>query len=446
MLASPILRAQYLYPIAGKDSCGITGDGGKAKNARVSQPGKMCIDHHGNLYFTDGTAGSAVIRKINAATGIITTIAGGGANHTDTADNIPIMGATLGGFTCICLDTAGNIIFSDGYARVRKLNFTTGLVTTIAGKCEMPGYSGDGGLAVNAQLKVPQGVKVDTANNIYIADNNNHCIRKVDAVTGIITTIAGTPTVAGLPADGIPATSATFNKPFFLHIDKSGNLYIWDGGNACLRKIDAATGIINTVVPGSSVNYLISDMKEDKTGNIYMAGGNQSCIYKMNPVTYAVTTYAGTLTAYPTSNAVDSKAYGGKVDTVKTAALGLAFDTCGNLFFTRQRCEIAVITPTSSPKLCQYLLGVDGPGEYVGAQGLQLMPNPSNGTFTLMAQAAENEPLQVIVTNTLGQKVKEIHASTNRQQEISLDVPQGIYFISATTANNRWSAKIVVNE
>lgn len=128
-----------------------------------------------------------------------------------------------------------------------------GNIITVAGN-GTSGYSGDGGTATSATLKLPVEVVVDSSNDVYIADANNYCVRKLNNVSGIITTYAGTCGSSGFSGDGGPATSAKLNGPFRIAVDSADNLYITDNGNHCVRKVDKTTGIITTIagVCGSS--------------------------------------------------------------------------------------------------------------------------------------------------------------------------------------------------
>ena len=125
-----------------------------------------------------------------------------------------------------------------------------GNLRTVAGNLS-PGFAGDGGLATEAGLNFPAGVTVDGAGNVYIADWGNHVVRRVDAASGVITTVAGTG-VPGFAGDGGPATQALLNQPIRLALDRAGNLFISDSGNGRVRRVDGATGIISTVIGGGA--------------------------------------------------------------------------------------------------------------------------------------------------------------------------------------------------
>ena len=173
----------------------------------------------------------------------ITTVAGTGAARFN-GDNIAATSAALNGSYQVTFDKWGNLYIADfANHRVRKVT-TAGIISTVAGT-GVGGYSGDGGLAVNATLYYPEGVAIDTSGNLYIADNGNSVIRKV-ATNGIISTIAGT-NIGGYSGDGGPATSAKLYNPGGISLDNKGNLYIADIHNNRIRKIDK-NGIITTCV------------------------------------------------------------------------------------------------------------------------------------------------------------------------------------------------------
>lgn len=221
---------------AGTGLQGYSGDGGQATQALLYQPAWLGMDPNGNLYFTDQQG--IYIRKVTAA-GVISTVAGNPAQHFSGGDGGPFATATFNSIRGIVADALGNLYISDNNT-IRMVN-TAGIIQTIAGK-GTSGYSGDGGPAVQAQLNEPYGVGVDQAGNIYIPDANNNVIRKINP-GGIISTIAGVQQSAGYNGDGGPAINAKLDFPWALAVDGNGNVYIDDEGNWEIRKIDPA-GII----------------------------------------------------------------------------------------------------------------------------------------------------------------------------------------------------------
>lgn len=218
-------------------------DGGPATAAWIKWPYDIAVDAAGNIYFSD--FGNNIIRKIDGS-GIITTIGGiPGSIPSYGGDGGPATAANFGNVSGIAVDLSGNVLVADEVNhRIRKINVSTGIVTTIAG-IGLATFSGDGGPATDARLNGPTGVGVDGAGNIYIADNANNRVRKVNT-SGIITTFAGVGTPYGYTGDGGPATIARFSYPKAIRVDNPGNVYICDWNNNCVRKINTS-GVITTV-------------------------------------------------------------------------------------------------------------------------------------------------------------------------------------------------------
>lgn len=228
--------------VAGTNTPGYNGDGILATTAQLYTPMTIALDDEGNIYIADYT--NYRVRKVDALTGMISTFAGTGVQGYN-GDSIPATSADVANVFGMAVDHSGNVFFSDGVnSRVRKVDAITGYITTIAGN-GVSGYSGDGLIGTAAQVDYPKGICVDDLGNVYIADKNNHRVRKVDHLTGIISTVAGNG-VPGYNGDNILAINANLNEPWSLAFDTAGNLYIADSQNHRIRKVDS-TGIITTV-------------------------------------------------------------------------------------------------------------------------------------------------------------------------------------------------------
>jgi hypothetical protein len=247
-----ILSTGIITTIAGNGAPTDSGDNGLAINAAIGGPTDVFSDMEGNVFFTDPYFNK--VRKINVSTGIITAVAGNGILG-NSGDGGLATNAELNGASGLCVDNLGNIYIAGYYNNnVQKVDAITGIITTIAGT-GTAGYAGDGGLATAADFNWPDKIFVDSDGNIYISDYLNNRIRKVNAVTKIVTTIAGIGT-PGYSGNGGLAINAEINSPAGIFVDKRGNVFCADYGNGAIRRIDAITGIITTVagtgIPGFS--------------------------------------------------------------------------------------------------------------------------------------------------------------------------------------------------
>jgi uncharacterized protein (TIGR03437 family) len=235
--------------IAGNGKTGYSGNGGPATNAQLNDPRGIATDAAGNVYFCDRD--NHVVRKVSLD-GTITTVAGTGTAGYN-GDNIAGTTARLNIPWRVTVDPAGNLYIADsGNDRIRKLDLN-GTITTVAGNGQA-GYTGDGGAATNATLRIPEQAELDSFGNLFIADTGNNVIRKV-STNGVITTVAGNGVGAGVGnstgngsygGDGGPATKASLALPVSIAIDAAGNILISDQINNIIRKVDT-NGIITTV-------------------------------------------------------------------------------------------------------------------------------------------------------------------------------------------------------
>jgi len=288
--------------VAGTGTQGFSGDGGTATTAQLKNPSSVVLDGAGNLYIAD--SGNQRIRRVDSATGIITTVVGNGAGGF-SGDGGPAIIATLNFPEGVALDSADNLYIADtGNQRIRRVDSATGIITTVVGS-GTAGFIGDGGSATAAQLSSPTGVSVDGADNLYIADSGNHRIRRVDGATGVIITVAGNGAL-GFSGDGGVSTAARLTNPSGVALDGSGNLYIADWGNNRIRRVDGATFIITTIA-GNGVQAFSGDggvstaaqlnnpagVVLDSAGNLYIADWGNSRIRRVDGTTDIITTVAG---------------------------------------------------------------------------------------------------------------------------------------------------------
>lgn len=243
-----LCHAQIINNEAGNNTLGYgySGNGGAATGAQLHTPVGINVDTAGNIFIADYA--NNVIRKVEASSGIITTFTGGGSS---LGDGGPATAAMLANPSGLAFDAANNLYVSDLHdARVRKVDNSSGIITTVAGNGVI-GWTGDGGPATAAEMN-PNNVAIDRYGNIYIADNFEAVIRKVNT-SGIISTVAGN-NFAGYIGDGGQATAAELNKPTGVSVDTSGNIYIADYNNYVIRKVNTS-GVISTVAGNNSLSY-----------------------------------------------------------------------------------------------------------------------------------------------------------------------------------------------
>jgi hypothetical protein len=237
--------------LAGTGTQGFSGDGGPATSAQISRPRGVAVDGGGNVYFAEFE--SQRIRKVNGTTGIISTLAGTGTAGF-SGDGGLATSAKLNNPLGVAVDGSGNVYISErSNNRIRKVSGTTGVITTLAGT-GVAGFSGDGGPATAAQLNGPHSLAVDGSGNVYFSEIENNRIRKVSGTTGVITTLAGTG-VAGSSSDGGPATAAQINSPTGVAVDGNGNVYFAEFENERIRKVSGTTGVISTVAGTGTAGF-----------------------------------------------------------------------------------------------------------------------------------------------------------------------------------------------
>jgi sugar lactone lactonase YvrE len=330
-------HAQIITTIAGTGTAAYSGDGGLASAASLNEPTGIFVNKAGDIVFSDEN--NIRIRKIDTS-GIITTIAGTGSGGY-SADGVAATSAEVGRIAasyCVAQDAQGNILFSDNdYAYLRFID-TAGLLRTLAGNGTI-GYAGDGGPATVAEISGADGIAFDGMGNIYFSDMGNNCIRKINKATGVITTVAGNGT-AGYTGDGVAATATELYWPDGIAINSAGDIYIADVENSRVRKVDTS-GIITTVAGTGSFGlgtgdegpataatfYFIANIALDSIGNLYIADDGTYSVRKVDR--YGIIhTYAG-------SGATTHSGDGGPATAAGiNSPEAIVFDSHGNAYIS----------------------------------------------------------------------------------------------------------------
>jgi sugar lactone lactonase YvrE len=495
--------------IAGNGTGGYGGDGGPATSAMLWNPGFLNVDGAGNVYVSDNQ--NQRIRKINIITGIITTVAGNGTVGY-SGDGGLATSARLCYPNGVFVDNPGNIYIGDAANNViRKVN-TSGIISTIAGT-GVGGFSGDGGPATAAKLNIPQCIYVDDLGNILFTDSDNDRVRKI-STSGIITTIAGTG-VAGYSGDGGLATAAQLNGPDGVVVDPAGKIYIAEAFNNRIRMIGAiatnhapsfstgATAVLNICSSGSlvSINSLlaVTDLDAGQTltwstltapahGTLVAAYSSVSTGGTVTPAGLSFTPVLGysgvdmfkviisdgaatdTMTVNVTINTppgagaitgidticpgttvtLSASATGGMWSHTAPAVSAMVVSVVTGLtpgldtiiYTVSNDCGIASTTFLLTVKDSTYCTsGVD---QLAAPETISIFPNPSSGTLHLFVPSTSQQSAQLVVTNMLGQRVTERTIRTNGDLTVDLDVAPGIYVLDILTDRERYTGKVTI--
>ena len=254
----PVPKPGTIATIAGNGTPGIPALGALAINSQIGSITSVALDNAGDVFFSDSTHNQ--VFEINAKSGLMTVVAGNGTSATFGAngswgDGGPATDATIPSPWGIAIDASGNLFISDPQnGLVRKVDASTGVITTVAGYATGTPITGNPSLAVNTHLSQPAGLAVDSKGNLYIAEAESDTVQKVDVSTGLISTVAGVGT-NGYSGDGGPSVNAYLDTPTSVAVDAAGNVYIADSMNNAVRRVAASSGIITTVAgTGSAAN------------------------------------------------------------------------------------------------------------------------------------------------------------------------------------------------
>ena len=443
--------AGIISTLAGNGTPGYLGDGGPATAAEISDIACIASDAAGNVYIADW--GNNVVRKVTTA-GIISTVAG---NNTAgyTGDGAAATAAQLSGPFGLALDASGNLYIADQVNNVIRMVNSSGIISTFAGT-GTSGFGGDGGPATAAKLAQPFGLAW-YAGTLYIADANNSRIRQV--ASGNMYTFAGNG-LAGYLGDGGAAISAEFTNPRGIAVDPSGNMYIADQGNSVIRKI-AASLAISTVAGnnalgagfagdgGAATAAMLNNpinVAVDTSGNVYIADRDNSRVRELTGFTSILIN--GDTTVCMGANSTLTDATPGGVWSSSAPSIATVGSATGIVH------GVAAGTATIA-----YHVGSDGATRLVIvsnctragvgttngiADELNVYPNPSDGSFSINVSSVYDEQVVLMVTNITGAKVKTVDMTTNKETQLNLNVPDGMYIINAASAHSNYVQKIVV--
>ncbi|MCD6011340.1 MAG: hypothetical protein K0Q79_1202 [Flavipsychrobacter sp.] len=432
-----------ILTIVGKGDEGYTGDGTMADTCMIHWPEDITFNDSNDMFIAD--ANNNVIRRVDKKTGIIRTIAGSGFRAGTglggfSGDGGPATAARMWYPSGVEVDAIGNVYIADQRNhRIRKVD-TFGIITTYAGD-GFPGYFGNFGPATAAKLYYPTRLTMDASGNLFFADSGNQRIRKIDAA-GIITPVAGNG-VKGSLGDGAAAATAELHHPIDIEVDGAGNLYIADYSNNRIRKIDAG-GIISTYA-GIGIPGFSGDGGPATAANIYepssLAIDGSGNLYFSDLANSRVRKIdaAGIITTIAGNG---SPGYNGDNMNATAAKLwfpeGIAIDSRGQLFV----CDKG----NNRIRLISGVLNVNELTEM--DVSVSLYPNPNNGTFTVNIVSPVNEEVHVAIINITGQKVNEMVVNTNTPVQVTIgnntSVPPGMYLLSASTPHGVLNERVMV--
>ena len=451
------LKAQIIITIAGNDTAGYSGDGDQAINASFNWPSAIAVDHSGDMYIVD--MDNNIIRKVDPS-GFITAFAGNTLiGYVGDGFNAAV--AKFNNPTDVALDQFGNVYIADQYNHViRKINASR-IISTFAGNgfeasTGAGGYSGDGGPAVEAEFYSPQSIAFDVPGNLYISDIGNSVIRKVTPA-GLISTIAGISMQTGYSGDGGDATAAKLNSPMGLAVDNAGNLFIADQFNNVVRKVNTA-GVISTVAgngyhngsadhsggytgdggPATSAELsLPADVAIDGSGNLFIADEYNHVIREVS-TSGSISTVAGS----------GSPGYSGDWGWAKSAKLnfpsGIAFNGSGDL----------LIADLNNNVIRKVNTGTTGINQPTAAKNeLRLILNPNKGVFfvkgTMGQMTDQNVSLevldmegQVVYKNTLTAR----DGAIDTQVTLDNNLANGMYILRVSTASETNISRFVIEK
>jgi trimeric autotransporter adhesin len=424
-------QAQPIYTYAGSGVTGHTDSGGVCTLAQFNHPWGLAFDGSGSLFIADHV--NCSIRKISAS-GVISTYAGNTV-MSHTGDGGPASAATMVRPAGIAFDAAGNLYIADGQGNdIRKIS-ASGIISTVAGT-DTAGYSGDGGQATAAMLNDPIGVAVDNIGNIYVADSGNNVIRKINT-SGVISTFAGTG-VSGYSGDGGPAINAKLAGPIGIAADAAGNIFVADNLNNVIRKINTS-GTITTFAGNGTAGYsgdtgiataaqlfLPNSITFDNAGNVYITDEGNNALRKVSAVGIITTVAGNGIAGYSGDGGPATSANMFK-------PMGVAIDTAKNIYIADYINNVIRVVRTART-------GVSDPAFTWWPAAITIYPDPAEDHIQVAASGPGSNDLHLVVENTLGQKLWSAAVVAN---ETKIDVsafPPGCYIVNCYSEGLKMSS------
>lgn len=428
-----------IYTLSGTGTPGFAGDGGPAAAAQYYSPMGVATDVAGNVYVADQY--NHRIRKIGT-NGMVSTVAGNGSGAY-SGMGTPALSAGMEYPNSIFVDFSGNYVITDYIADCAYgVSHTSGILTNICGH-NSQGCDGDGGDAPSGRMELPRGIWKDRDGNTYIADYGNNRIRKIDVITNFVSTLTGA-AGHGFSPDGTSAAACQWGSINGVCVDDYGVVYVADGANHVVRSIDAS-GIVRTVAGTGMTGYsgdggspLMATMRTpsclfvNSAGNLFICDPSSNVIRVMNvfhPGT-PMKTLAGNGTA----------GFGGDGGVATLARLnqpsGVWESAAGTIY----------IADMGNNRI-RYILrsgykGTDNVGVVTPLGVIDIYPNPSNGTFTVLGTSLP-ATTEMEVYNMLGQQVHR-QVLTEQMTTIRLDQPAGMYNVVLKADGVSTSQRIVI--
>jgi len=400
------------------------GDGLNKSFAKFINPANAFFDQHGNFYFADQV--EQRVRKVDTA-GIVTSVAGTGGLGGFNGDSGLADTSELFQPESVITDSIGNVYIADSRNhRIRKISYITGIISTIAGT-GIAGYNGDNILAINAQLSGPSDICFDTKGNLYISDGGNHRIRKINS-SGVITTYAGSG-ILGCTVNGGHADTTEIGASTGICSDTIGNIYISDESEERVYKVDTS-GVITIVVGGTGSGVYNGDnipaitaeidpfkLSINHAGNLFVADGINNRVRMIDDSGIIHTAAGNGLSAYSGDN--------GFADSASIEEPGaVGFDACDNLYIAETSPAPArfrkVTFYTCMPDTATFI------NKITSNQSINIYPNPVNDVLHI-DYASTNT--QFTISNMLGLSVLQglLSAGTNSINVSAL--PPGLYVL-----------------